>query len=241
MLKDGIGEKDLISELKRNGKNHIRYKHYSKKDRLIENLSNRCLFLTDSSNWNDRKDSQFFCENAKDIKRFGMCFSYALTENVAMWIIYSKIKEGNALMLSVPKKTLARIINNNKEAEIGNFTNGEFVKKKTISLKDLYLIDLYYTSNSEKSIRCTRGEKHISIDKKVFEKTKQYSKAYPWRYENECRLIAEADFNLCHDCEALKIKLSDEDVSDIKKNLIEGPLNFSFDFKKSSLYGDLNF
>lgn len=230
----------LSNELRRLGNNHIKYNHYGKRKRLLDNLRKNSLYLTDGSSWNDKRDSDNFSKNSKGFKRYGICFSYSLQENVAMWMIYSEKKAKKGLMLSLPRKMLNRIIENNKkEVEIGNFNGDAFVSKGTVKIKNIYLTDIYYTSYS-KNIKCNRGNEHIYIDQKTLEKTIHLSKAYPWHYETECRLIVEIDKDLCDGCEAARIKLTDQDVCDILHNyLIEAPLNDETDFKLSKLSGDL--
>ena len=233
---------EFVKQLKERGDKHISYKYYSTKERIIGNLDSRSIYLSSGSNWNDVIDSGTFQSNADGIKRYGLCFSYGRSENVAMWIIYSKAESKNGMMMSLPNKLINEIINRVNKVELGEFVSGIFINRKVVKLKALYLVDMYYTSRAlsdeNKDAKYTLGDKHYDLDETVFQATKQYSKAFPWKYENECRLVAEVDKKSCGRNNILRIELTDEEIEKIYSScLVDGPANEYTEYKESKLQG----
>jgi hypothetical protein len=234
--------KDLKDYLMEKGKKHKQYKHYCRRDRLAKNLDNKCLYLMDALDWNDAEEKKNYRANSNGKKRYGLCFSYSTLENVAMWLVYCTLKDKEGLMMSLPNELVKDIINNTNSVTLGNFNfEGEFEpspNEVAVNKGDIYLVDMYYLTPSAVKYRCSRAEEHADLENEVYEGTKQYSKIYPWHFENEVRMILELDQEIGADFSAAKIELSNEIVQKIKKEyLYEGPLNTSTDYNKSSLKG----
>ena len=78
--------------------------------------NDRMCVPTAGSKWNDVPDRN----QMSDKKAFGTCFSWATTENVALWMLYSGNRGENGAMIDFPASILKGVVQI-QEAEIGFF------------------------------------------------------------------------------------------------------------------------
>ncbi len=240
---------NLSKLLRERGLRHNYYRRYQPRKFMEPMFDENCLYLTDGANWEDLVDKNNINMNVKNTKRYVCCFTYGNTENAALWLLNANIKKEDGLMIRLPKKIMKQIIEEakNSKVELGRFDkNNKFIKEKDkVKIEDAYITDLYYTTNRIESgiIIATYGENHITISEKEYEKTIQVSKAYPWKYENECRLIVEIE-NKGTKEDVLKLPLNNELVQFIKNNCIVADPVHDFknkEYKESQLKGNIKF
>ena len=197
-IKDGVFRdgKDLADYLRQKASRHSHFKFYSGY-RAIESICDRdCIFLSDGKNWNDPIDCQNM-QNDENFYNFGICFSFSVSENVAMWLLYSK---DDGCMIDFDKDSISQMMSV-KSVELGVFgDNREFVPNQVLSVKDdgirIQLVDMVYYGEPEDDEHRSRDyyvrrsrETNKLFDRRVLDGCRLYSKQLPWSYENECRLI----------------------------------------------------
>lgn len=74
------------------------------------------VYLTNGENWNDTKNRKVMEKNGA----FGMCFSHAVSESVAMWMLYSGAHGKQGAILNFTNKIISAICQANM-VELGNF------------------------------------------------------------------------------------------------------------------------
>lgn len=233
MKESSSTSEELIRFLQEKAANHRSLKTYGKEASILPIIEEGVLRLSDGSAWNDRDDAQRFCSKRQECKKFAKCFTFSRTESVAMWLIYGGDLRGNnerfkGLMVDF-KMQLNNVIketekvtlcyyDRNAKAEVGEsrqLTKGEF---------EISLMDMLYYRETEKGYTLKRSDERKTVDRKVFEGVYNYTKAYAWAYENECRLIVSvpkafignAQFNTA------KIQLPDTVLENIE--IIKSPL-----------------
>ena len=199
--------KKLEEALKKNAESHKNYKTYTSMERALDLLLTGNVYLSNGSNWNDTKDKAQM--QKKDA--FGISFSYSTRENVAMWMLYGDQRaEKGAAINYLP--SVIRALLSVEEIEAGNFDKaGKFCCIEKIGHRDveLFLTDIVYVDERKISkddnkikdsrkeendlssfVNITVQERHAIVDKEILTSNRNiFCKAYPWAYENECRLI----------------------------------------------------
>lgn len=240
---------NLSKLLRERGLRHNYYHRYQPRKLMESMFDENCLYLTGGANWEDLVDKNNINKNVKNTKRYVCCFTYGNTENAALWLLNANIKNEDGLMMRLPKKIMKQIIEEakNSKVELGRFDkNNKFIKEKDkVKIEDVYITDLYYTNDRTKSgiRKATFGENHPIISEKEYEKTVHVSKAYPWKYENECRLIVEIE-NKGTKEDVLKLPLNNELVQFIKNNCIVADPVHDFkneEYNESQLKGKIKF
>lgn len=225
-------DSQLTKEFKEKAGNHNHYKYYSKHEYICSILNDQSIFLSDGSNWNDLIDSNRFFTG----KRFAKSFSYLKYEVVSMWMLYGDQCRGS--MIDFSQASIKSIIdyNLNRELQIGHFKDNQFavdLKSKPI---DLYMIDIgYYTLKDDVITNLYRSDSSYKTQIDLIN-APFYSKAYEWKNEGECRLIASFGKKMPKGS-FVRLEIPDYLIEGIMKKTYIGPSNVSSFFMKSSLDG----
>ncbi len=196
-----ISEKNMESlnnYLQEKAENHNSYKWYTNVDIIDNSLRYKSLFLSAGDDWNDVNDKERF-NNPKEMKKcFARCFSFSISENVAMWMLYGGTEKKGA-MLEIKKSFIKSVLEYKDEINVGYFESDDFVTVKTYNSDeyDLYIQDVIYVGKSKKKgcVTLKRSDDRCDeISKKIVDFLPLW-KSYPWQYENECRLILKVKDN----------------------------------------------
>jgi hypothetical protein len=232
----------LLNYLKKKARNHNSYKCYSSLERIVSIRDSKKLYLSTGAKWNDISDRNEFNSPENGIINFGTCFSFSTDESVAMWMLYGGIDKKSG-MIDFTKKGIESILSTST-IEFG-FTNDnrEFVLLKSLNkdVFDLYCIDVVYYKRQKDGYFIKRSEeKHECLDQKVFEGLKICKKAYPWQYENECRLVCSVDRKaLPENCTVARIDLKRLDLGKSFERVYHGP-NYPLKDTKGTLPSNLD-
>ena len=216
----------LEEYLKQKAQNHNNYKFYSVLERILQIRNEKFLYLTSSQTWNDKTDRESFNSEKYDTINFGKCFSYSKDENVAMWMLYGGINQKSG-MIDFTKKGMSSILCT-PQIDIGNFENEKFIKIKSLERDSfkLYCIDvIYYKKHKSGYYYIRRSDEYCNeVSNDVFDKLFGCKKVYPWRYENECRLICSIKRDLVEsECSVVRIDLSHMDLGKSFDRIYRGP------------------
>lgn len=109
-LRDCYGDLECLEAyLSTKATNHNSYKHYTRLSTAQKIIESGKLLLTDGSGWNDRCDSEQLNRAAYDKKYFATCFSFSISESVAMWMLYGGT-HGDGAMLNLLPKDMSQIM-----------------------------------------------------------------------------------------------------------------------------------
>ena len=188
----------LLEYLKDKGENHNYYKYYSTHNRIEQAIEECALYLTRGDGWNDLEDGLAFSTSRKGFTRFGKCFSFSRSENVAMWMLYGGTEHDGA-MLDLTKGFAKKIIAT-ETIQAGYFDdNDKFKSVKSINVKDgcrLFFADVLYVGEEQGKFTAKRSDERVDNLECPPSAEGLLTKAYPWSYENEVRLIFEAPNDL---------------------------------------------
>jgi hypothetical protein len=182
----------LYTYLKQKGKNHNHYKSYSNIDSIVNIRNTKYLYLGTGVRWNDKTDRENFNPDNSEYLNFGKCFSFSAEENVAMWMLYGGIDKRGG-MIDFTKKGMESILSV-QSIEFGHSDNHSFVPDKVLRADffDLYCVDIIYYKENSTGYYIKRSEESVNnMPKSIFNQLMFCKKAYPWLYENECRLICQ--------------------------------------------------
>ena len=234
----------LQAYLKRKAQSHNSYKHYAPIDRIIKIVKEKKLYLGDGKDWNDTVDSDNFTNSRTKLINFGKCFSYAQDESVAMWMLYGGTYHNNAMIDFT--RTAIRNILNTSTIKLGFWQNGEFVCVSEIKKLDfcIEMVDVVYYNKKTKYLKRS-DESCINVSDTLIDQLGLYGKAYPWSYENECRLIVSIKKEMIPEgCNTVEIDLEGIDLGKSLERTYYCP-NFEGEktnnFQKSKLDGYINF
>ena len=189
----------LMTFLEMKAKNHNYFKYYSKEEHIQSILRDNAVYLSDGSNWNDKFDRGRFNSPGSTVKKYGLCFSFMKSENVASWMLYGgRGKEG--AMIDFSRKSIG-ILLSSSAADLGHFDSKRFIVDYTLSAAQfkVKLVDvLYYARQDDGNFTVKRADEVVKgLDSSIANQmVKTYGavvKSYPWNYECECRLIVEVD------------------------------------------------
>lgn len=217
---------NLKAYLCQKGKNHNCYKAYSTLDRVVKIRDNKLLYLSNGETWNDITDRNNFNSTTNSIVNYGKCFSFSQDENVAMWMLYGGIEKLSG-MIDFTKKGMQSILDADS-IDIGYFDNeGKFKTERVIKREnfDIYVTDIVYYKSNGKGYYINRSEESYKcLSTEVFESLKYCKKSYPWKYENECRLIVSVDKKfLTNNCKIVQINLEGMDLGKSFDRIYRGP------------------
>jgi hypothetical protein len=189
---------ELEEYLKWRGQRHDCYKAYSKVDRVKFWLKEESVFLSRGSKWNDTVDRKALNSSTPNEEHYALCLSFSEQESVAMWMLYGGIRNEGA-MVDFTNAAMRQILAFKEKIELGNWENGKFKPCQTIDPGDysLKITDVLYVADSKKDENAYRVRRGIEVCEKakktIVDSTNCVKKAYPWNYENECRLILSVD------------------------------------------------
>ena len=193
LAKAGLNADSLQEYLISKAENHNCYKHYSSLERIEGMIESGCIYLSQGREWEDYEDRAGFNNWSSDCVNFAKCFSFSRSENVAMWLLYSRA--GGAML-----DLTSQVVKSVKEIEflrLGKFENGHFANHKTLRRAkqefSIRFIDVLYRGESDHPgmVTVKRSDERAELDANILKKCQEsiVLKSYPWSYENECRLI----------------------------------------------------
>ena len=217
---------NLKAYLRQKGKNHNSYKAYSTLDRVVEIRDKKFLYLSNGETWNDLTDRNNFNSAANSVVNYGKCFSFSQDENVAMWMLYGGIDKLSG-MIDFTKKGMHSILDADS-INIGCFDNNGKFNTEVVLKKDnfdIYVTDIvYYKSNGNGYYINRSEESYKCLSKEIFESLRYCKKSYPWKYENECRLIVSVDKKfITNNCKIVQINLDGMDLGKSLERVYRGP------------------
>lgn len=240
-LKNNCATSDsLQAYLRLKGSNHNYYKCYSSLERIIDIRDSQNLYLSNGEDWNDIIDRESFNEISNSHMNYGKCFSFSRDESVAMWMLYGGIDKLSG-MIDFTKKSMQSILNLSS-IELGYFDNKEY--QTVLQLKKsqfkIYITDvLYYTKNGSGYYISRSDESYPCLSQNIFNELSGCKKTYPWKYENECRLIVSVDKKLLNEnCKIVKIDLKNIDMGKSFQRIYHGP-NYPLENTYNSLQSEL--
>ena len=244
-----------ISEyLKTTAKKHSNYRHYSN---YIDNILNsRSLYLSDGSKWEDRIDSNNFTKLVDNKANYGLCFTYSMSESVAIWKLYAP----KGAMLNLTKSMMDKIIENTDEVKLGQFIDGDFVTIHTcrVNKEDVFCIDMLYydtipserkeykQNDGEKNYRVRHSDEPLAyIEKTLIQRMEHVKKCMPWSYEKECRLVIRLDKSIVEKANMNKqnkeepltmcVPIDCIDKERLKERIVDSPCSETNRYKRSTL------
>lgn len=226
---------EFVKYLEAKADNHRNYKFYGSKKAIMNMCETHSVYLSDGNNWNDEEDKKNM-QNDEVYHHFAICFSFSISENVAMWMLYSK---DNGCIIDFDKNVIQEI-KNKSIVEIGFFKeDGSFDSIQTLSVKEndirFQLFDIVYFGEPEnidlvgkKYYFKRSNDVEKEFDKMFLDCCKFYRKRLPWFYENECRLVVSIRRDLIdHDIPGLRLKISidESNISRLRnvKRIINSP------------------
>lgn len=224
-LKDVVDDpEELLYYLKKKGNNHKYYKHYGRYESIKHIVEDRTLLLSDGQGWNDLDDGSSFSNIMDGHRRFGMCFTYSVSENMAMWLLYGGNDDGALINFS---RSQIKDIIYSKNCEL-------LADEKPLSSEywDIHLEDVLYYGKQTKSEEILKGNSHClkrsdetaPCTNRVLN-SNACIKTYPWSYENEVRLIVTVkEDKVKPDIHALLLRF-DDDVELTDKNVVFSPVS----------------
>lgn len=232
-FKEIMSIKELERELKERGLSHYHYKYYASDKRINQILSEKAIYLSDGSNWNDCCDGMNFLKNRNTL--FAKSFSFLKEENVSMWMLYGNQCQGS--MVDFKRTHIKRIIDENKDKslQIGYFENEKFIVFKVIKPTDLFLIDICYEGHSRSSNRSNIYWKESHSQVAIDNNCRWFVKDYAWRNEFESRLIVSLPEKISKRGLFVKLAIPELVINDLKSRCICGPSNKESEFQESRL------
>lgn len=184
---------DLMEYLHRKVLAHNTYRVYTNAGYFNSWVKEDGLFLSDGAKWNDVQDRDLF-RNSDEEKRFGICFTFSISENVAMWMLYGGM-EHRGIVVPFKRSEINRIRESNT-IQLGSWEGNVFKPYKNLSAEDgdfrFELVDMIYYGDG-KDGDCydikQSDERVNGVPKSLIDSIEFAKKAYPWAYENECRFI----------------------------------------------------
>lgn len=236
----------LIGYLEDKACTHMHYKIYTCADYLSSWFAERALYLSNGRNWNDVEDSTRFNPPNSSVINFGICFSYSKSENVAMWMLYGGMQQ-RGTMIDFTQRSIKAMLDI-QEIEVGSGAGSGFTAFKMLKKPDfnIFLSDILYCSLPSKDNTYTikRSDARMEgISAEILDPLGWRQKAYPWFYENECRLVVSIDKNKLPGLNPDSVKLSLGDtLQNIKKSgrIYCSPNNETDKYLHSTLQGKIN-
>lgn len=238
--------KELCEYLEEKASNHKCFKFYSKHYRIENIIKTHSLYLSDGSKWNDEVDQGNL--NIDDgYKRFAICLSYSLSENVAMWMLYS----GNdGCMIDFKKDIIVKHVLKTDYVKLGKFdSDHKFCERTTLSKGkkefEISLFDMVYYGDSKEdkdSYYAKRSDEvNQTFPKKHIDGLTYQKKMLPWSYENECRIVVKVKQELVQEGEdTIAIELPKECSDELKDGIYDSPNRGNGNYNKSKLKGEMN-
>ena len=233
---------DLFNYLKTKAKKHNYHKYYAPKNYIDDILKNHCLYFSNGKNWNDKIDRDSFNTNDAEFVYFGLCLSYSRSENIAMWMLYSR---NNGCMIDY-ERTLINDILSTGHIALGYFEDNQFKVDSFLS-SDFEIIQtdvIYYDDNKdgENYYYVKRSdETNKKFNKELVHGLARCKKTVAWSYENECRIIISIpQKHISPSVTHVKIEFDEKYVEKMKPRIYDSPNATSLTYNESTLAGKIN-
>lgn len=231
----------MIEYLGQKALHHYCYKIYTCEERLDSWKAEAGLFLSDGSNWNDIEDGKRLNPAGAKTKRFGTCFSFSQSENVAMWMLYGGMTH-TGVMVDFRRRDINSVLEA-EEIHLGYWEGKKYIVVKTLKKHqfDLEISDVLYCSDPIDVVK--RSDNRCDMkDGKLLESIGWRRKAYPWNYENECRLTVSVDNSLVPgNCNQVKIPINNVyDRLEQETRIYSSPNNADKMHQPSQLMSSIN-
>lgn len=191
----------MVDYLHSRAKNHNNYKIYTCESRLETWMHNKALYLSNGNKWNDTDDRKRLnpTDDSYPYVNFAICFSFSKSESVAMWMLYGGM-QNEGVMIDLKRGDVKKIFET-PQINLGWWENDRFNVVATLSKEEfrIALSDVIYCSDPLEVIKRSDTRCDCS-DEGLIEALGWRRKAYPWCYENECRLVIEIDKKRISDC-----------------------------------------
>ena len=242
---------DLYSCLKHSAEHHTSYKIYYSNFEIVDTIINNKYLVLRNNGYNDKIDERNIQDESDGYRKFIICFTVSISENVAMWVVYSKKKKDGQFvrgaMIPFSKNMMKKIYDENKnEIEYGCFKDGVFSFIGKTNEFELEICDVIYYDQNRKDdslYDIKRSDSKTECKKDIIDSLPYVKKYYPWNYENECRLIVKIKSSeIDSKVNAVRLVLPDDVIESMKKNCVSSPLCINDSkMKNSTLMGQLDF
>lgn len=187
---------EMVNYLCSKAENHNNYKIYTCESRLDTWIRDKALYLSNGKKWNDVDDRKRLnpTESSYPYENFAMCFSFSKSESVAMWMLYGGM-QNEGVMLDLRRRDIHKLIET-PQISLGWWENDGFNHAATLSKEAFRIIlsDVVYCSDPLEAIK--RSDARCDcLNEELITALGWRRKAYPWCYENECRLVVEIEKN----------------------------------------------
>lgn len=217
IISAGANREVLERYLSEKGKRHNCFKHYTTMNSIRRIIDERKIILTDGNSWNDLCDSSQLNLPSYHKKYFATCFSFSVSESVPMWMLYGGLRN-NGAMLNFGRSTLERTVANKEISLYKKREDGEwqYIKELRSSDVEMWLTDvLYYKEEKGETIVKRSDERAELKEPNILDQSGEYRQArpyfkkeYPWRYENEVRLVVSVPRAMLGDEQRCALKVS---------------------------------
>lgn len=209
--------------LEQKAQSHNSYKCYSRIERIQAIVEREALYLNSGENWNDITDLKNFEKAAPGFKNFGKCFSFSQDENVAMWMLYGGIDNRGA-MIDFTRSAIRNILRIG-QITLGKFEGGQFHAMQTVEQENfqIWITDIVYCNEKTGYLKRS-DETCANVREEIIRQLGPCKKAYPWNYENECRLIVSVkNPSVPEECDTVKIDLHNVELGKSMERLYYSP------------------
>ena len=231
-FKDIKNDTDIVKYLEEKSKGHYHYRRYLKCEYISDLISDKYLYFSDGSKWDDTLDKNNLNNNNDDYKCFACCFSFSMSENVALWKLFAN-KQGG--MIDFKKKHIIQLVELPQEIEIGNIDNKQSFRKLISGQYEIFMTDILYYGDCDKKDHDSKTEYRIKhsdnprkyINKEFVDKLGFCKKTIPWSFEKESRLIVKVNKDIIVGVKdnSVRIKLHDNIIEDLKNgHIISSPI-----------------
>ena len=148
-----------------------------------------------------------------------------------MWMLYGGGDKCGG-MIDFTKKGIHSILDT-QEIELGYFDDqGKFVSCAALMRTefDIWITDIVYYSENKRYFCLKRSDESCyTVSKSVMDGLIMCKKAYPWNYENECRLIVSISRQILQqiynfgDCDTVKLNLQGMNLGKSFKRIYKSP------------------
>ena len=151
MIKDSNSLQQYLEE---RAKKHRNLKYYSDKERIEHICTENRITLSDGEYWNDLIDKNHFQDDCF-YHHFGICFSFSVSENVAMWMLYA---DPDGCMIDFDQTFIDEMVSYHFSIEIGYYEGKSFVREQTFDRFSngikMRFMDIVYYAESTKDTNC---------------------------------------------------------------------------------------
>ncbi len=238
----------LAKYLSEQATKHRNYRCYTVMERACGFIDSSYMYLSNGQGWNDITDREQMRQKAV----YGMCFTYTVKENIAMWMLYGGRGGKDGAMYSIPRQEMEEDCLNCDKVELGHFEDSKgFVTVKELNKGEfeIFLTDVIYVDDKEKGVvKIACGNKAIKRKKSIIEHNNIFCKNIAWEYEKECRLIihplgANSKISLNAECSMARIRINkrtDSLIQLVRSPIYDGKvLRGNYSELKDKVYWDL--